>query len=358
MDRQTKTVKAKLIDAGDAGSFEAIIATFDEVDSDGDIVLHGAFDNVKVAPIMPAHFHGSVPLGKATIEERVDKAVAVGKFNLDVAPARDWHEAIKFDLEHPPPVQEWSWGYHAIESSEENRDGERIRLLAKLDITEISPVLRGASVGTMTLSAKSAPERHKTETSAEPWDAAPNVRRFNGEPYELFAWHDPIAKSGAFPHHFVDEGGKAGPASTRACLKHLAQLSEAPISSEDARTVHAHLAGHLRDAGYEVPDLRPGLKLVEQIRLATWDVDSVLKRVREVIEERAKQSRPSAGHVSDEAIASSIELATLFEEMHTTARNLEQLVKEQAPDDEISKAIAAWERHKARAALLETGGRL
>ena len=140
--------------ATSSGEFEAVIATLGVVDSDGDIIVPGAFGNATVS-IMPAHNHGSVPLGKATMQDRGDKAVAVGKFNLDIQSGKEWHSALKLDLENPPSVQEWSFGFRVLDSEDDMRDGEPVRILKRLDVMEISPVLRGAGVNTHTLAVKS-----------------------------------------------------------------------------------------------------------------------------------------------------------------------------------------------------------
>ena len=153
MDIEHKSFKVDLKQSGDTGEFEAVIATLGVVDSDGDIILPGAFQNATVS-ILPAHDSRSVPLGKATMEDRGDKAIAVGKFNLDIQPGKDWHNAIRFDLENGKSVQEWSFAYRVVESEMETRDEEEVRILKKLDVMEVSPVLRGAGVGTGTLTAK------------------------------------------------------------------------------------------------------------------------------------------------------------------------------------------------------------
>lgn len=153
MDIERKTFRGEIKQLGDDGSFEAVIATLDVVDSDGDIIVPGAFQNATVL-VLPAHDHRHVPLGKAVMEDRDNKAVAVGKFNLEVPAAKDWHNALKFDLKHPPAIQEWSFAFGIEQSSTETRDSEEVRLLEKLDTMEVSPVLRGAGVDTGTLSAK------------------------------------------------------------------------------------------------------------------------------------------------------------------------------------------------------------
>ena len=153
MNIEYKTIAATIKQAGEDGSFEATIATLNVLDRDRDIVMPGAFGDAPAA-VIPAHDQGHVPLGKARVEERGESAVATGLFNLKIEAARDWHEALKFDLANPPSVQEWSWGFVPVEFSFEERDGEQVRLLQKVDLREISPVLRGASIGTGTLSAK------------------------------------------------------------------------------------------------------------------------------------------------------------------------------------------------------------
>ena len=153
MKMEYKTVEATIKQAGDEGSFEAVIATFGVIDRDGDIVEHGAFGDAP-AMVLPAHDHGHVPLGKAHVEERGELAVAVGQFNMDIEAARNWHSALKFDLEHPPAVQEWSWGFNPIRAPMDTIDEVSVRRLQELDMREFSPVLRGASIGTGTISAK------------------------------------------------------------------------------------------------------------------------------------------------------------------------------------------------------------
>ena len=139
--------------ASGTGEFEAVIATLGVIDSDGDIIAPGAFNNATVS-IVPAHDHGSVPLGKAKMQDRGNEAVAVGKFNLDIQSGKEWHSALKLDFDSGDPIQEWSFGFRVLDSEEEMRDGEPVRILKRLDVMEISPVLRGAGVDTRTLAVK------------------------------------------------------------------------------------------------------------------------------------------------------------------------------------------------------------
>lgn len=155
MSIERKTVKAAIKAAGDDGSFEAVIATLGVLDKDRDIVEPGAFGNA-VASVMPAHDGTSVPLGKVSVKEDGASAIAVGQFNLEIEKARDWSSSLKFDLATPPSIQEWSWGFNIPPGGAqfEERDGEQVRILKRVDLIEVSPVLRGASIGTGTISAK------------------------------------------------------------------------------------------------------------------------------------------------------------------------------------------------------------
>lgn len=168
-----KNILAELLASNeDTGGFEAVIATTGVVDSDGDVIAGGAMEGNTV-PILPAHDSSSVPLGKARVEEREDQVVAVGKFNMDIQAAREWFSAIKADLEDPPAKFEYSWGFIPTKFRFEERDDMQVRVIEELDLLEVSPVLRGASVGTGTLSAKERRENEAEEAEeAEAEDGA------------------------------------------------------------------------------------------------------------------------------------------------------------------------------------------
>lgn len=135
------------------------IAVLSEIDSDGDTYMSGAFGE-QWAQILAAHNWNSVPLGKARVFEDGDQALAEIHINLETEAGRDWHAALKFDLEGccggAPNIQEWSYGFLVLDSQSETRDGKRVRVLKKLDVFEVSPVVKGAGVGTGTLSIKQA----------------------------------------------------------------------------------------------------------------------------------------------------------------------------------------------------------
>ncbi len=334
MKTEYKRVAAALKQVGEAGEFEAVIATFGEIDLDGDIVEHGAFGDATIS-VLPAHDAMHVPLGKAHIEERDKLAVAVGQFNMEIEAARDWHSALKFDLANPPPVQEWSWGFRPIEASQDTVDEQTVRRLIELDMREVSPVLRGASVGTGTLSAKSE-GAHETETSVDPWDAPDNARRLAQgikfqEAYALVQ-----DDRGHFLHHMVDADGKPGAASVHACLAGIAVLKGArgasTLDAEQRQGVYDHLASHLKDADFEPPELgdKPGIRLVDQVRLATYDAQAVLKRIEQATGNRS---------LGKDAKATVLEMAEQHGEL---MKSLRGLAENMLPEDAVARAAARF----------------
>jgi len=156
MNKEVKRgLKLKALD--DDGHGLARIARLSEVDSDGDTYESGAFGE-QWAQILPAHDWRAMPLGKARVHEAGDEALAELHINLGTEAGRQWHAALKFDLEHASghPLQEWSYGFEVQDAGFEQRDGQRIRVLKRLKVFEVSPVVRGAGVGTATLAMKGA----------------------------------------------------------------------------------------------------------------------------------------------------------------------------------------------------------
>ncbi|MFW6068105.1 MAG: hypothetical protein ACOC9E_00840 [Chloroflexota bacterium] len=165
-----KTLSSEVKRADPRGTFEAVIATLGVVDRDGDVILPGAFPPGPV-PIVPSHDHRSVPLGKATLTERGNEVFASGYFNLNVPAARDWHAALKFDLANPPSVQEFSFGFIPQEADQGLQQGRRVRFIRRMDVLEVSPVLRGAGVNTRLVLAKglASSVEHATAAAKAAW---------------------------------------------------------------------------------------------------------------------------------------------------------------------------------------------
>ena len=154
----TKSMKIEKMDG--EGKGRARIAQLAAIDSDGDTYAKGAFTWKETGgqwvQMIPAHNKQAMPFGKAWLFEENGWAVADFTLNLETLAGKEWHAALKFDLETGQAVQEWSYGYKTIKSDYELRNNKRVRVLKQLDVVEISPVLRGAGVGTVTMNVKSA----------------------------------------------------------------------------------------------------------------------------------------------------------------------------------------------------------
>lgn len=158
MDMQIKNMTIEKMD--DSGTGLARLGTLSAVDHDGDTYAPGAFmwkgAEGQWASMLPAHNRSKMPFGKARVYEDGDVIYAALQLNLDTEAGREWHAALKFDLATGKPVQEWSYGYNAKEFTYEQKAGQRVRLLKKVEVHEVSPVLKAAGLGTGTMSIKHA----------------------------------------------------------------------------------------------------------------------------------------------------------------------------------------------------------
>ena len=152
---QRKSLVVKLKDA-DTGAVEAAFARYEVNDLDGDWTLPGAFsegDGVPMSMYGHRSWDGEPAIGKGTIQVEGGQAVFDGHFNLAMHSGREVFESVKFlgDL------QEWSYGYDILETGEltdELRGKGVVRVLKKIKVHEISPVLKGAGIDTHTVTVK------------------------------------------------------------------------------------------------------------------------------------------------------------------------------------------------------------
>lgn len=141
----------------DKGEITAVFATLGVIDSDGDVTVKGAFPNdapVVISAYGHTSWQGVKPVGKGTIREVGDEAILEGRFFLDTVEGRDTFTVVKELGELG--LQEWSYGYDPVKFSFGEHEGQQVRFLEELAVHEVSPVLKGAGVGTRVLSAKGA----------------------------------------------------------------------------------------------------------------------------------------------------------------------------------------------------------
>ncbi len=313
----TKSLRVEIKDA-EKGEISAIFATFNTVDLDGDVTLPGAF--AEGAPVtISAYGHksweGKLPVGRGVIHTDATKAWFEGHFFLDTTEGADTFKTVN----HLKDLQEFSYGYDAEEYSYGEHDGRQVRFLKKQLVHEVSPVLRGAGIGTRVLSMKNrsadpsarAVKRaipvHETAVASRTWDQVKTQAALpdDARPSQLrtvYAWVDPdgdpeVKASYRFPHHH----GIDGPANIRACVAGIAQLNGAKGASlpdEDRRGIYDHLAAHLRDADREPPELRDrsagsakSLTLHEELGEVLASVSGVIESATRVVALRREKGK-------------------------------------------------------------------
>lgn len=130
------------------GNVVIAFATLNVVDSDGDVTLPGAFPSKEVP--LSAWGHASwqpsfVPLGRGRLSEERGRAIFRGQMFIHASQAAAETFATLREL---GPLSEFSYGYNVVDADRGMFEGQLVRFLRKLDVFEVSPVLRGAGVGT------------------------------------------------------------------------------------------------------------------------------------------------------------------------------------------------------------------
>ncbi len=320
-----KTVVLKDFSVDDAGAFKALFAPYNVVDKQGDLTMPGAFGSQAV--IISGYGHASwregvdaLPVGKGRIFDGDVGGIVEGKFFLDTISGSETYKVVK----NLGELQEWSYALPEIESEMQTIDGKPVRILKRITVNEVSPVLMGAGIGTRTLEVKKAIASHTTATDGGSWDSGVAVRHARGgEPSayyrKVFAWEDPdgdpsVKSTYKFPHHFVSEDGTPGAASTRACSSGIAVLNGgrggANIPDGDRPGVYRHLAKHLKDSGQEeIPELRSidvsvrSMPIMDHLELVLEDVTDMTMRIEDVAEKREVQDRHPAEATIKRALA-------------------------------------------------------
>ena len=162
MDKQTKDLKVglsdfKMLDEKSEGKFEAYVSIFNNVDYADEVIVKGAFAESlqrKLPKIAWSHNWEEIigTVESATEDERGLKIV--GQLVLSVQKAKE-----AYDLMKAGAIDEFSIGYGVLSARYEEREGKSIRILEKLDLYEVSPVLVGCNNQTELLDIKSAEQK-------------------------------------------------------------------------------------------------------------------------------------------------------------------------------------------------------
>lgn len=150
----TKTTKLLDFKATDEGQVEAVFATLNVVDHDGDVTVPGAFEDgqkVLISAYGHSSWDGVPPVGKGTISANQEVATLKGQFFMNTTNGRDTFNVVK----EIGDQGEWSYGFDTLQADFGTFEDKQVQFLRKLDVHEVSPVLKGAGINTQTLSVKS-----------------------------------------------------------------------------------------------------------------------------------------------------------------------------------------------------------
>lgn len=152
MSKGRKTFTAGLdLKSEKRGTFEAVFATLGRagLDFHGDLTEPGAFGEQAV--VVEGFNHDmTLPVGKGRIFERENEAICAGEFFMNTAIGKEHYEVVKA----LGPQTEWSYTFRVLDSRPGR--GEVKRHLLALEVMGVSPVTRGAGVGTGTRLIKRA----------------------------------------------------------------------------------------------------------------------------------------------------------------------------------------------------------
>lgn len=139
----------------DQGLVEAVFSTFNVIDADQDVTLPGAFDD-GAEWMISAYGHkswdGELPVGKGVVRVSDTEARMEGQFFMDTVGGLETFKVVKA----MGSLQEWSYSCQPDKYSYGEFEGKQVRFLEHImPGGEVSPVIKGAGVGTRTLAVKS-----------------------------------------------------------------------------------------------------------------------------------------------------------------------------------------------------------
>jgi len=141
------------VKAEKSGEFSALFCKFDQVDKDGDLILREAFTPGQKVACCWGHDWSRI-CGSGRVEILTGYpgpgAVFEGKFFMDTQAGEEAYRTVK----NLGELSQWSWGFRTIDSAYEERNGETIRVIKRVELFEVSPVLIGAGYDTQLLAIK------------------------------------------------------------------------------------------------------------------------------------------------------------------------------------------------------------
>ena len=300
------------------GEVEAVFATLDVIDKDGDVTNKGAFSEgapVSISAFGHKSWEGQLPVGKGTIHEVGNEAVFKGRFFLNTTGGRDTFEVVKEMAEENGPGMEWSYGFHVEDSERGEREGKSVRFLKQLKVMEVSPVMEGAGVGTRVTGIKDAAD----------YDAWLK-RTFSAEQRRAMSDNGKAMPDGSFPisteedlHNAIRAIGRAkNPAAARRHIMSRARaMGHGDLIPDDWKSFNADIE-YATDV---VSEIRKGAERVVALRaekgknLSNINMDSLGGLREELRKLDAILDSKDDNTSEDDTEMTQIELALIEEEL-------------------------------------------
>lgn len=297
-----KALKGLKITDESQGLVEAVIATLDVIDSDGDVTLKGAVDDgaaVRISAYNHQSWKGALPVGRGTVHEIGSEIVLKGEFFLNTTDGRNTFETVK----GLGDLGEWSYGFDTLEEERGQKDGRRVNFLKKLKVHEASPVLLGAGVDTRTVAVK-----HWKQLNS---DLARNLRDAGRERFgddEVYVWMDDFD---------IDEAWAVYTVESEDTVQHL-QVSYS--RDENGGVTLAEEETEVQRTTAYTPKGR-GLRLSEQLDRAIAEVESTADRLADAAAQRAGNGQKLAESTLERAAKLEAGIGRLREALAIEPRN-------------------------------------
>ena len=162
--QKTKTLSGRVnVKNAELGEVEAVFATLNVKDHDGDVIEPGAITDgasVVISPYGHKVWSDHPPVGVGTIHEVGNELVMKGRYFLDTDAGRNDFHTVKGLAE--AGKGEWSFGLVNIKATKDTKNGISANFIQSVDVPEVSPVFIGAGIDTRTLVAKGRKEWNST----------------------------------------------------------------------------------------------------------------------------------------------------------------------------------------------------
>ena len=286
MQEEIKSIDFQLDDEAE-GKVSAVFSVFNNLDSDGDVVVPGAIKSKwdsGMVPMVWAH-KWDMPIGKGYIKEDGDKATFVGEFFMDTDSGQEAYKLVK----NMGELQQWSFGYRVNDAEHGkfkevgNDEQTDARYLKSLTVFEVSPVLVGANQETYTMAIKSNKdlvEAFVKEIKEEPEEKAANPKDVFDNPGEAMSRSKELSCAVGVHTHKVNGKNVFMPCKTHD------EYEDAIGKGDKGHTPQHTVMQALGTIAEDMKDILKNLPKDENAELPDWWVDKVKDLAKDINEIR------------------------------------------------------------------------